>query len=376
VKVLVVLTQPPLPEGGANSRCAVGLLRGLRAHSVDVEAIAARQWFSPPGEPPDDLPVEVVDVQPEPPGWRARYLRARQPRGELARDAFGRLVRERAGAADVVHLEETETAWCDAGISIPSLVHLHYLVRRDRPLRRPWTREFRDTVELDLAERAAIRRHRHLVASSPVVQAELRRRKPEAEIVHAPLSLDPRYYDPAPLDEPLAGLIGHGAWAPTREAMLRLVIRVWPLVRRRHPDARLAVAGRGLELPRGHELGDGVEVVGEVPSGAEFVRGLGILLFPLSRGSGMKVKTLEAIAGGVPVVTTPPGAEGIEGGAGIVVAEDDEVLADAAARLLADVDERRRRGAAAREAFLQRYAPEPATRPLVELYERMVRSGT
>jgi polysaccharide biosynthesis protein PslH len=374
VKVLVVLTQPPLPEGGANSRCAVGLLRGLLAHGVDVEAIAARQWFAQPGEPPDDLPVEVVDVPAEPPGWRARYLRVRQPRGELGRGRFGRLVRDRATAVDVVHLEETETARCDVEVSTPSLVHLHYLVRRDRVLRRPWTREFRDTVELDLAERAAIRRHRYLVASSPVVQAELQRRKPGAEIVHAPLSLDPRYYDRAALEEPLAGLIGHGAWAPTREAMVRLVTGVWPLVRQRLPDARLAVAGRGLEFLRGGNLGAGVDLVGEVPSGAEFVRSLGILLFPLSRGSGMKVKTLEAIAAGVPVVTTAAGAEGVES-EGVVVAEEDEALADAAARLLADDDERRRRGAAARETFLARFAPEPATQPLVALYERIARSG-
>ncbi len=376
MRVLVVLTQPPIPEGGANARTAVGLLRGLLAHGVEVEALAARQWFSPPGDPPDDLPVDVIDVLPEPPGWRARLLRVRQPRGELARGSFGALVRERASAADIVHLEETETGWCDSGVSTPSLVHMHYLVRRDRRLRRPWTQDFRDTVELDLAERAAIRRHRYLVASSPLVAAELRRRKPEAEVVHAPLSLDPRYYRAASLENPIVGLIGHGAWPPTRAAIVRMISRVWPLVVRRHPDARLVVAGRALGFLDAYRLGPGVEVVGEVPSAVEFFAGIGLLLFPLSQGSGMKVKTLEAIASGVPVVTTPSGTEGIEGGEGIVIAEDDDALADAAARLLTDVDERRRRGAAAREAFLRLYAPDPATRSLVELYERMARSGT
>jgi glycosyltransferase involved in cell wall biosynthesis len=370
MKVLIVLTQPPLPEGGANSRCAVALLRGLLAHGVDVQAIAARQWFTPAGDPPDDLPVEVVDVPPEPRGWRARYLRLRQPRGELARGVFGRLVRERAADADLVHLEETETAWCDAGVSTPSLVHIHYLVRTDRSLRRPWTREFRDTLELDLAERAAIRRHRRLVASSPNVEAELQRRSPQAEIVRAPLSLDPVYYDQATLDAPVVGLIGQAAWPPMRAALDRLLTRVWPLVARRRPDARLVLAGRGLDFLGGRDLGPGVELVGEVPSGAAFFRDIGLLLYPLSSGSGMKVKTLEAIASGVPVVTTAAGAEGVRAGEGLVVSEGDDELAEAAARLLGDGQERRRRGAAAREAFLARYAPGPATRPLVELYER------
>lgn len=371
MRVLVVLTQPPVPEGGANSRCAVALLRGLVAHGVDVRALAARQWFSPSDPPPADLPVEVIDVQPEPRGWRTRFLRVTQPRGDLTRGEFGRRVREEAKHAQVVHLEETETAWCDSGVATPSLVHLHYRVLRDRDLRRPWTREFRDTVELALAERAAIRRHRHLVASSPLIASELRRVAPDADVVRAPLSLDPRYYPQAALAEPVAGLIGHGAWRPTREAMIRVVERVWPLVRRRQPRARLLIAGRGLDFLRGRDLGDGVELVGEVESGAEFLGGVGLLLFPLTRGSGMKVKTLEAIASGVPVVTTPAGAEGIDAGEGVIVADDDESLAAEAARVLGDAGERRERGAAARTAFLRQYSPEPATRPLVELYRRM-----
>ena len=43
MRVLVVLAQPPLPEGGAPARCAVGLLRGLQGHGLDVKALAARQ---------------------------------------------------------------------------------------------------------------------------------------------------------------------------------------------------------------------------------------------------------------------------------------------------------------------------------------------
>ena len=37
MRALLVLTQPPLPEGGAPGKTAVGLLRGLRSHGVDVQ---------------------------------------------------------------------------------------------------------------------------------------------------------------------------------------------------------------------------------------------------------------------------------------------------------------------------------------------------
>jgi glycosyltransferase involved in cell wall biosynthesis len=73
----------------------------------------------------------------------------------------------------------------------------------------------------------------------------------------------------------------------------------------------------------------------------------------------------------VPVVTTPAGAEGVAPTEGVVVCTSDEQLADAAARLLQDAEERRQRGTEARRASTERYSPVPATVPVVELYRRM-----
>jgi glycosyltransferase involved in cell wall biosynthesis len=363
LKALVVLSQPPLVEGGAPGRVAIGLLRGLLEHGVDVRAIAARRHFAVPGEPPADLPVEIVDIPAEPSSWGLRADQLRHPRGELARGPFMEVVRTASRDADVLHLEETETAWCDLGVDLPSLVHLHYRITQDQRWPAPGSRGFRRMAEFALAERLAIRRHGYLVASSPLVAAVL-----PGDVTLAPLSLDPGLYPPARLDgRPTAGLIGTGTWGPTAAAGRRLVERVWPRVRERAPEARLAVAGRGW----GELGGTDVAFLGEVASGREFLRGLSVLLFPLERGSGMKVKVLEAIATGVPVVTTPAGAEGIEPNDGVVVATDDDALAAAAAEILSDAAERSERGAAARAAFERRYTPKLATAPLVSLYERM-----
>jgi glycosyltransferase involved in cell wall biosynthesis len=374
MRAVLVLTQPPLPEGGAPGKCALALVRGLQANGVEVRAIAARQHFAAAGDPPAGLPVEVVDVPPEQPGWRAQLRRLRRPAGWLAAGELQERVREAAREADVLHLEETETAWLDQGIATPSLVHVHYLVRRDRDLGRPWQRQFRDVIEYRLAERSALRRHRFLVASSPLIAEALRREAPHAEVVRVPLSLDPGHYPPAPLDgPPTVGLIGTAAWEPTARSIRRLVESVWPRILSRVPDARLLVAGRGVEA-LGLEGRPGVELLGPVPSAVDFVRSLSVLVFPLERGSGMKVKVLEAIACGVPVVTTPLGAEGVEAD-GVVVETEDEALAAAAAGVLSDHRLRLDLGASCRETFLRRYAPEPATRPLVELYERMADGG-
>jgi Glycosyl transferases group 1 len=354
MRILVVLTQPPLPEGGAPGRTAIGLLRGLMGHGIDVQAIAARRAFSAAGDVPADLPVEVVDVEP-PGAFRARLQRLTRPLGELT-GPFSERVRAMAADADLVHLEETETVWCDEGIPKPSLVHLHYLARLDRGFGAPWSKQFREVLDATRAERAAVRRHRHVVASSPAVAHAL-----EGPVVVAPLSLDPALYEQAPLDgPPTAGLIGTAAWPPTAAALRTLLEDVWPRVQ---TDAQLVIAGRGTERFGG---------MGEVESSRELFQRLSLLLFPLPRGSGMKVKTLEAMVSGVPVVTTPAGAEGIEPSDGVIVETEPERLAAAASELLTDEQARRERGAAARADFERYYSPGPATAPLAELYERML----
>ena len=376
LRVAVALTQPPLVEGGAPGKCAIGLLRGLVAHGVDVQALAARQSFAVPGEPPSDLPVEVVPVLPEPGGARSRARTYLHPRSHLGRGPFAERFRALAETADVAHLEETESAPAGRGLAIPQVVHVQYLARRDRDLGTPWRRQFREVGLFALAERNAIAGSRYLVASSPLVAEALRKSQPHAEIVLAPLSLDPTLYPRAPLDgPPVAGVIGTAAWPGTAGAMQRLVRRVWPLVLRLAPEAQLVLAGRGTDRLTDLAREPGVTVLGEVPSASEWLRGLSVLLFPIERGSGMKVKVLESIASGVPVVTTPPGAEGIAPNAGVVVANDDEELARAAAAILRDESERRERGAAGNGMFEERYAPLPATRSLVELYGR-IRAST
>lgn len=381
LRVLVVLPFPPLVEGGAASRCAIGMLRGLAGHGVELQVLAAHlrndMHEGPKGDLPDDLPIELTPVA-HPRSKQTRWLRFAKPSSVLERTPFVQLVQERARDADVVHFVELAAATLIPLVDRPAVTQVHCLTRRDRNIGPLWTSEGRVAIELLRAERRIFKQSRWLLVNSREVADPLAKMAPHAHVAVAPLPLDPAIYTPrAALDAPVAGLIGTAEWPPTANAIERLLTSVWPRVLERRPDARLLLAGFGMEREAFPHLPDlpGVEWRGTVPSATDFLRELGVLLYPLGRGSGAKIKVLEALALGVPVVTTPDGAEGIGSHDGLVVDTDDGALADATVALLGDDAARQAAGAAAHDTFDRYHAPLPATVPLLELYEQMAAAG-
>lgn len=377
LRVLVVLPFPPLVEGSAASRCAIGMLRGLAGHGVDLHVLAAQLRDGPLDGLADDLPLELARTS-HPARGRTRWLRFTQPHALLATTSFAPLVRERARDADVVHFVELGAASLIPFVDRPAVAQIHCLTRRDRDIRPLWTREGRVAHELLRAERRVFAQAGWLLANSREVAEPLVAMAPHAQVAVAPLPLDPTSYSPrAQLEAPVAGLIGMAKWPPTANAVGRLLTGVWPRVLERRPDARLLLAGFGMEREAFPHVPDlpGVEWRGTVGSATDFLRELGVLLYPLGRGSGAKIKVLEALALGVPVVTTPDGAEGIGGRDGLVVETGDEALAAATGALLEDAGARRAAGDAARATFMEHHAPLPASAPVLELYERMAAAG-
>jgi polysaccharide biosynthesis protein PslH len=298
-----------------------------------------------------------------------------RPLGALAGGPFAARLRELSEEADIVHFVEVQAAMCMPFVDRPALAQLHCLTRRDPRVWNPLRAQGRISIELLRAERKVRRRARWLLVNSIEVAEPLAAAAPHAEVAVAPLALDPSYYLPhATLESSAVGLIGTARWPPTREAVERLLTSVWPRVIECRPDARLLLAGEGMELSTFSHLPRpaGVSWLGTVPSATDFLRELGALLYPLSAGSGAKVKVLEALALGIPVITTPEGAEGLGALGGVTVDTEDRALIQAVLGLCGDPAARRAQGAAAAETFTAHHVPSPAAAPVVELYERML----
>lgn len=157
-------------------------------------------------------------------------------------------------------------------------------------------------------------------------------------------------------------------WFPNADAARYLCERIFPGVRAAVDDAELLLAGRGAsdEIAA---YGDrpGITFLGEVAELAGLVRDATAVVAPLRVGGGTRIKILESMAWGRPVVTTPAGAEGIEAppGEAISVAEGRAEFVSECVRLLARPEERARLAAGARRTVEDRYDL-PAVAPALE----------
>ena len=119
---------------------------------------------------------------------------------------------------------------------------------------------------------------------------------------------------------------------------------------------------------------DGVTVQGEVPSAEAFIADKAVNVVPLSNGSGIRIKIMEAMAAGKAVVGSPTALAGMAGEAGRtwLQAESDADFVDAMLRLAQDPAEVQRLGRAAAETVAARYSPEVVSQLLVSLYDEAI----
>lgn len=170
------------------------------------------------------------------------------------------------------------------------------------------------------------------------------------------------------------GSFDHG---PNRAAAEFLIDNAWPRIAQWHPDAVLDIVGRGSDdfcAARGR-LPASVRAHGFVDSLTAFYRRSRLFVAPLPEGGGIKIKILEAMAHGIPVVTTPVGAEGIvsaaDRAAWIVPADDG--FAAAVRDALGDEDESRNRARRARHIMEERFSWRAIAGRLGRLYEEALR---
>jgi glycosyltransferase involved in cell wall biosynthesis len=230
-------------------------------------------------------------------------------------------------------------------------------------------------------ERDACRRADRVLAVSAEDAAALTALDPAAlreRVVPVPIGVDLEHWEAvtpeADADEILS--IGTMYWPPNVDALLYFCAEVLPLVRARLPRVRLNIVGsRPTAAVRALGAADPlVTVTGWVDDVRAYARRGGVFVAPLRSGSGMRVKILNAMAMGLPVVSTTVGAEGIAvtQGEDILLADTPSAFAAAVVELLTDRARAARMGNAGRRLMERHYGWEAVGRQLLEAYDPLL----
>jgi len=193
-----------------------------------------------------------------------------------------------------------------------------------------------------------------------VVSAEdgrfLRRLEPALQPLVLPNGVDVSLYhqglgDDLGMRHPCLVFTGKMDYRPNVDGMTWFHRQIWPLVQARHPESHLYVVGKGFHRALQPLVDDPtVTVTGLVPEILPYFGGADVYVAPLRMGSGTRLKLLEAMAAGLPIVSTTVGAEGlgVESGRESLLADTPEAFAGACCRLLDDTALCQQLGSAAR----------------------------
>ena len=193
-----------------------------------------------------------------------------------------------------------------------------------------------------------------------------------------PNGVDSDYFAPSiePYDPDTLSFVGRLDYYPNQECMFDFCANVLPRVQERRPQAKLLIVGADPSV-KVKKLGDlpGVTVTGSVPDVRPYVRRSAAMVAPLNIARGTQNKILESLAMGVPVVTSPAGAGGVDivPGEHLLVARSHEEQAQAILRLLDDPAERQRLALAGRARMLSHHAWSSSMRRLDAIIERGIR---
>lgn len=191
-----------------------------------------------------------------------------------------------------------------------------------------------------------LRRYEHSVAEKADVLIPISERDAEyfrglgliKPLLTVPAGLDPEQYpETAPPADRSIFFIGALDWLPNQEGLLWFMQQVLGQLLTELPGLTFHVAGRNAPAHFVKKLKHpGITYHGEVEDAVQFMQSYRVMVAPLLTGSGIRIKVLEAMALGRPVVTTNAGIEGIPiaDHPGVAVEDNPELFSNQIIRLL------------------------------------------
>ncbi len=177
------------------------------------------------------------------------------------------------------------------------------------------------------------------------------------------------------LEHPSLFHIGSLDWAPNQEGLVWFLENCWAGIHEKFPELRFYIAGRNAPQWFKRKMWlKNVVFMGEIDDAYEFINSKSIMIVPLFAGSGMRIKIVEGMALGKPIITTAIGTEGIAttSGKNIILAEDATGFIEAIAKLIEDREFFEEISRNAIEFILEHFDNLTTTSDLVDFYQKHI----
>ena len=230
-------------------------------------------------------------------------------------------------------------------------------------------------MKLRREERAAWRQFDRITLTSERDEELLRRDAPDKPTAVIPNAVDTDFFRPGegPVEPGTILFFGAINYYPNTEGLLFFLDEVFPLVKREQPGAKLVIVGQMSPPAITSRASDDVIVTGLVDDVRAYLERAAVVIAPLRIGGGTRLKIVEAMSMGKPVVATSIGAEGldVQPDENILLADTPGDFARQVARVLRDAALGVRLGDAARQIALSRYSWRDAVDRLESFYARL-----
>ncbi len=201
----------------------------------------------------------------------------------------------------------------------------------------------------------------------------------QSKISIVPIALDCAAAQPVSRSDHSANIITVSTlfYPPNADGVRWFIREVFPIVRRQMPEATLTIVGARppqdiVRFATRHS--SHVTLTGYVPDLQPYLERAALMVVPVRAASGMRVRILEALARGIPLVTTTTGVEGIEAihGEHLLVADEPREFAEAVVRLLGNAQLRERLARNGRRLIEEHYDWRVVLPRLEGVYESLV----
>lgn len=375
------MIEPPLPFGGAAARWYYVLYTELLNRGHEVIAFAACSKIDEFEKAKNLFPSLHLYMFPKRKGYFHKIKTLLRPysymfSSEMLNDVQNEILK----GCDIIHLDQMWTGWTALKYTNKALLNIHYLTSIDLEFAVSKTLKEKFTLWLmKRTEKKLVTHFKYIRGITPRLEKSIFSLNNNAQVYFSPFGIDSSLYEYVPDSNRKTGkvisLIASMNWYPGKSAADRLIKEIWPKIKELNPDAKLQIVGwEARKILKDYLELEDVEILENVPNIKEYFEKSSLILYAPTRGSGIKIKILEAMLFGIPVITTEEGVEGLEYKNGIhaLVSESNDELAILADKLLNDYDLQQNLRFAARKLVEQQCSPKHTVDELEKIYSKIM----